>query len=170
MVSTQTKRQSDLVRGLKTLCTRCCNFLTTVLFCSKNAKQNHNHHEYITVHVSFPLFICLYIFPAEWSDLCARHRGGRWWREWRDPLWWSGVCRSHWHQQRSSKIWLDQGCPGELYWVMMDSLCFIEARSLCITVTWQEESPCAWITQRGRVDLSRLGMICICSITAGTER
>lgn len=73
--------------------------------------QAHNHRKHILSSRTSPFFC---IFLTEWSDLSARHCAGWWWAERRNPLWRSGVCSSHWQRQRSSKVWLDKGRPGEL--------------------------------------------------------
>lgn len=74
--------------------------------------------KYINMHLHF-------LFLTGWPYLCARHCG--WWQrgEYRDPLRWFGICSPCW-RHKSSKVWLDQGCPGELCW---EFLCFAESRS-----------------------------------------
>lgn len=75
------------------------------------SKQNDGLKKYIKTCLHF-------LFYIGWTYLCARDRGG-WQRgEYRGSLGRSGICSSRW--QKSSKVWLDQGCPGELCW---DLLC-----------------------------------------------
>lgn len=101
--------------------------ITALVLYIKTATLKHklDTNSYILWHIYFfySPSICSYVFPPEWSNLFARHHGRRRPAEWWDPLRWFGVCCPHWQRQRSSKVWLDKGRPGELWWVMMGFLC-----------------------------------------------